>query len=222
MRTYGHTHAGGVPVELDSLQSMYVDQLKDLYSAENQILKALPRMIKAASHKELKKAFTTHERQTRGHVARLDRVFKELGATPRGKKCEGIEGIIREGAELIREKPEPDVLDAGLLSAAQHVEHYEMAGYGTVRTWAQKMGFDRQAELLQQTLDEEKQTDQLLTQIAEQSINIDAMSGDQEMASPADRARPVRVHREPSGRRPAGRSEMGMESRSEGSAGTGS
>jgi ferritin-like metal-binding protein YciE len=161
-------------MELDTLKALYIEELKDLYSAENQILKALPRMIKAASHKELKKAFTTHERQTREHVKRLERVCRELGTKPTGKKCHGMEGLIEEGKELISEKPEPDVLDAGLISAAQHVEHYEIAGYGTVRTYARQLGFESQAELLQRTLDEEGETDQLLTTLATSSINIDA------------------------------------------------
>ena len=170
----------GTAKELDTLKELYVEELKDLYSAENQILKALPRMIKAASHKELKKAFTTHERQTREHVKRLERVCRELGESPTGKKCHGMEGLLKEGKELISEKPAPDVLDAGLISAAQHVEHYEMAGYGTVRTYARQLGFEGQAELLQRTLDEEGETDHLLTALAESSINLDAEDGGDE------------------------------------------
>jgi ferritin-like metal-binding protein YciE len=161
-------------MELETLKDLYVDELKDLYSAENQILKALPRMIKVSTHPQLKKAFTTHERQTREHVKRLERICKELGVSPKGKKCDGMEGLLKEGKSLIAEKPEPDVLDAGLLSAAQHVEHYEMAGYGTVRTYARQLGYEAQAELLQRTLDEEGETDHLLTAIAESSINLDA------------------------------------------------
>ncbi len=169
-------------MELDTLKELYVEELKDLYSAENQILKALPRMIKVASHKELKRAFTTHERQTREHVKRLERICKELGVSPKGKKCHGMEGLLEEGKELISEKPEPDVLDAGLISAAQHVEHYEMAGYGTVRTYARQLGFEAQAELLQRTLDEEGETDHLLTNLATTSINIDAENSEAEAA----------------------------------------
>lgn len=161
-------------MKLDSLRALYVEGLKDLYSAENQILKALPRMIKVSSHAELKKAFATHERQTREHVKRLERVCKELGVSPKGKKCHGMEGLLEEGKELISEKPEPDVLDAGLISAAQHVEHYEMAGYGCVRTYARQLGYESQADLLQTTLDEEGDTDKTLTQIAEAAINVDA------------------------------------------------
>jgi ferritin-like metal-binding protein YciE len=161
-------------VKLNTLEELYVDVLKDLYSAENQILKALPKMVKAASDAQLKEAFRTHERQTREHVARLDRISQDLGKKLKGKKCIGMEALIQEGAELIREKPDRDVLDAGLIAKAQHVEHYEMAGYGTCRTYAQQMGYDKQAALLQQTLDEEGETDKLLTSLAESSINIEA------------------------------------------------
>jgi ferritin-like metal-binding protein YciE len=173
-------------MELNTLKALYIEGLKDLYSAENQILKALPRMIKAASHKELKKAFTTHERQTREHVKRLERVCKELGTKPTGKKCHGMEGLLQEGRELISEKPDADVLDAGLISAAQHVEHYEIAGYGTARTYARQLGFEAQAELLQRTLDEEGETDQLLTALAVSSINLDAEDGGDESDEESD------------------------------------
>ena len=166
--------------EMDSLRELYVEELKDLWSAENQILKGLPRMIKAASHPQLKRAFTKHEAQTRMQVKRLERICKELGEKPTGKKCVGMEGLIQEGKDLIKEKPEPDVLDAGLISAAQHVEHYEMAGYGTVRTWARLLGYENQAQLLQQTLDEEQATDLLLTDIATSGINIDADEAEEE------------------------------------------
>jgi ferritin-like metal-binding protein YciE len=165
-------------MELDSLRELYVDELKDLYSAEGQILKALPRMTKAASNRELKQALTVHERVTRKQVQRLERIFKDLDESPRGKKCHGMEGLLEEGKELISEKPEPDVLDAGLIAKAQHVEHYEIAGYGTVRTYARLLGEERQAKLLQQTLDEEGETDALLSQLAESSINIDAAAGE--------------------------------------------
>ena len=166
--------------EMDTLHALYVEELKDLWSAENQILKGLPRMIKAASHPQLKRAFTKHEAQTRMQVKRLERICRDLGESPRGKKCVGMEGLIEEAKDLLSEKPEPNVLDAGLISAAQHVEHYEMAGYGTVRTWAKLLGYDNHVTLLQQTLDEEKATDQLLTDIAESQINIDAESDEEE------------------------------------------
>jgi ferritin-like metal-binding protein YciE len=177
-------------MEMESLRELYVDELRDLWSAETQITKALPKMMKAASSPKLKKAFNTHLKQTERHVKRLERIFKELDESPRGKKCVGMEGLIKEGQELIKEKPEPDVLDAGLIAAAQHVEHYEIAGYGCVRTWARQMGEDRQAELLQETLDEEEQTDQLLTELAESEINVEAEEeGEQERPATRSRAK---------------------------------
>jgi ferritin-like metal-binding protein YciE len=161
-------------MELDTLKDLYVEELKDLYSAEKQIVKALPRMIKATKHKQLQQAFRNHLRQTEQHAVRLERICKELGVSPRGKKCVGMEGLLEEGKELIQEKPDDDVLDAGLISAQQHVEHYEMAGYGTVRTYARQLGYEEHAQLLQQTLDEEGETDHLLTDLAESSINVEA------------------------------------------------
>ncbi len=173
-------------MSLDTLQDLYVDGLKDLYSAENQILKALPKMIKAAANPELKSAFADHLVQTEGHVERLVQLCEELGVSPKGKKCTGMEGVLKEGAELIAEKPDADVLDAGLAAAAQHVEHYEMAGYGSVRTWAEQLGFASQAKLLQQTLDEEKAADRLLTQLATSQLNTEAENGSVEVAELAD------------------------------------
>ena len=161
-------------MEMETLKDLYVEELKDLYSAENQIIKALPKMIKAASHQELKQAFSRHLQETEIHAQRLEEVCDELGISPKGKKCVGMEGLLKEGSELIKEKPEPDVLDAGLIAAAQHVEHYEMAGYGCVRTYARQLGYENQAQLLQTTLDEEGDTDKLLTEIAESSINVEA------------------------------------------------
>jgi ferritin-like metal-binding protein YciE len=162
-------------MELNSLAELYVEELKDLWSAENQILKALPKMIKAASAQPLKKAFRDHEQLTKEHVRRLERIFSSLDASPRGKKCVGMEGLLKEGSELIRERPDPDVLDAGLISAAQHVEHYEMAGYGTVRTWARLLNHGEHVQLLQQTLNEEGDTDKALTKLSE-TINVEAES----------------------------------------------
>ena len=161
-------------MEMETLKDLYVEELKDLYSAENQIIKALPKMIKAASHSELKQAFTTHLRETEIHAQRIEQVCEELGVSPKGKKCVGMEGLLKEGSELIKEKPEPDVLDAGLIAAAQHVEHYEMAGYGCCRTYARQLGYESQYEMLQATLDEEGNADKILTDIAESSINIEA------------------------------------------------
>jgi len=168
---------------MQTLQDLYEEELKDLYNAENQILKALPKMIRAASHPQLKRAFTQHERQTRQHVKRLERICRDLGVSPKGKKCVGMEGVIKEGAELIQERPEADVLDAGLIAAAQHVEHYEIAGYGCVRTYARLLGQEYHAGVLQQTLDEEKDTDELLTSLAEASINLEAENNGMESSS---------------------------------------
>jgi ferritin-like metal-binding protein YciE len=164
-------------MDMETLEDLYVDELKDLWSAEKQILQALPRMIKAATARELKQGFSKHEKQTREHVRRLDRIFKSLDKSPRGKKCVGMEGLLGEGSGLIKERPDPDVLDAGLISAAQHVEHYEMAGYGTVRTWAKLLGHSDHARTLQQTLDEEGETDKALTKLAK-AINVAAESQD--------------------------------------------
>jgi len=160
-------------MEMDTLAKLYVDELKDLWSAEKQILQALPKMAKAAKARPLKQGFRDHARQTREHVRRLERIIKSLDASPRGKKCVGMEGLLKEGAELIKERPEADVLDAGLIAAAQHVEHYEMAGYGTVRTWAKVLGHSDHARLLQRTLNEEGDTDKRLTKLAEK-INVAA------------------------------------------------
>jgi ferritin-like metal-binding protein YciE len=168
-------------MELDSLQALYVNNLKDLYSAEKQLLKALPKMAKAASHEELAANFEEHARVTERQVERLERIFADLGQSPRGKKCVGMEGLIDEAEELVQEKPDPEVLDAGLIAKAQHVEHYEIAGYGTVRTYAEQLGLSKHAELLQQTLDEEGEADKRLTALAESSINLEAESGDLEV-----------------------------------------
>lgn len=164
-------------MELETLKELYIEELKDLYSAEQQIARALPKMIKKASSRELQRAFTTHLRETERQAKRLERICRDLGVNPKGKKCVGMEGLIEEAKELIDEKPDADVLDAGLISKAQHVEHYEMAGYGTVRNYARILGHEDHAELLQQTLDEEGNTDHLLTDIASR-INIEAASQD--------------------------------------------
>jgi len=161
-------------MELDTLKDLYIGEIKDLYSAEKMLVKALPKMAKAAKDTQLQQAFRTHLKETGQHAARLEQICKELGVSPRGKKCVGMEALIEEGSELIKENPDPDVLDAGLISKAQHVEHYEIAGYGTVRTYARQLGFENHAELLQQTLDEEGRTDHLLTELAESGINVEA------------------------------------------------
>src|SRR5215216_1041938 len=172
------TQHWSISMDMETLKDLYVEELKDLYSAEKQIIKGLTKMSKAASHPELKQAFTRHAQMTEKHVERIERICADLEVSPRGKKCVGMEGLIEEANELIKEKPDADVLDAGLIAAAQHVEHYEMAGYGCVRTYARQLGFEEQADLLQTTLDEEGNTDKLLTQIAETSINIDAERAD--------------------------------------------
>ena len=163
---------------MKSLRELYVEELKDLYNAEQQILKALPKMMRAASDRDLQRAFAQHEKQTQRQVKRLDRIFRQLGESPRGKKCKGMEGLLEEGKELMQERPEPEVLDAGLISAAQRVEHYEIAGYGTVRAYARLLGEEEHASLLQETLDEEGETDKKLTALAESSINIEAEQAD--------------------------------------------
>jgi len=165
-------------MDMETLKDLYVEELKDLYSAEKQIIKGLAKMTKAANHPELKEAFSRHQQLTEKHVERLERICADLEVSPRGKRCVGMEGLIEEANELIKDRPDPDVLDAGLIAAAQHVEHYEMAGYGCVRTYARQLGFEDQAELLQTTLDEEGNTDKLLTEIAETSINLEAQRAD--------------------------------------------
>jgi ferritin-like metal-binding protein YciE len=160
-------------MQMESLRDLFVEELKDLYSAENQILKALPKMIKKASSKELKSGFEQHLKETQGHVERLEKIFNGLDESPRGKKCKGMEGVIADGKELMEEDAEPEVMDAGLIGAAQHVEHYEIAGYGCVRTYAELLGEEEYVNLLQKTLDEEKATDEKLSQLA-QNINVEA------------------------------------------------
>jgi ferritin-like metal-binding protein YciE len=162
-------------VKLESLRDLFVSELKDLYSAENQILKALPKMAKAAATPELRAAFEEHLEQTQGHVERLEQIFETLGASPKGKKCKAMEGLIEEGKEMLEADAEPSVRDAGLIAAAQRVEHYEMAGYGCVRTYARLLHDEKSANLLQQTLDEEEETDKKLTELEEAMVNVEAM-----------------------------------------------
>ena len=161
-------------MEMTSLQDLFVEDLKDLYSAETQLTKALPKMAKAATNPDLKQAFQTHLAETQVQIERLEKIFEELDESPKGKKCKAMEGLIEEGKELMEEDAEPEVLDAGLIGAAQKVEHYEIAGYGTVRTYAQMLGNAEAARLLQKTLDEEGMTDKKLTELAMQCINADA------------------------------------------------
>jgi ferritin-like metal-binding protein YciE len=151
---------------LSDTDDLLVEELKDLYSAEKQITKALPKMAKAASSKELRQAFESHLKETNGHVERLEQIFETLGKSSKGKTCEGMKGLLSEGSELIGEINKGNVLDAGLISAAQRVEHYEMAGYGSVRAYAELLGNSQVADLLQATLDEEKAADEKLTEIS--------------------------------------------------------
>ena len=160
--------------ETNPLEELLQDELKDLYSAENQIIKALPRMAKAASSPELKRAFERHLEETRRQVERLEQIGEELEMKLTGKKCAGMEGLIAEGKELMGEIDDEDALDAGLIGAAQKVEHYEIAAYGTARTHAEMLGYRRIAKLLQQTLNEEGMTDKKLSQLAESIINVEA------------------------------------------------
>lgn len=162
-------------MNLDSLKKLLVHELKDLYSAENQIAKALPKMADAAVDADLKRAFQTHLKETERQIKRLEKIFEGLEFKPGGSKCEGMEGLLKEGADIIRAKADPDVRDAGLIAAAQRVEHYEIAGYGTARTYAEKLGDYRTADLLQETLNEEGMADQKLTRLAERKINFEAM-----------------------------------------------
>ncbi len=166
-------------MKMTTLRELYVEELKDIYNAENQLLKALPLMAKAASSEELQAAFKDHIKQTTTHVERLQTIFKALNETPTGKKCKGMEGVIAEGSEMIAEDADPEVKDAGLISAAQRAEHYEMAAYGCVRTYARLLGEDEAAELLQTTLDEEGDCDELLTKLSE-SINLEAVGDEEE------------------------------------------
>jgi ferritin-like metal-binding protein YciE len=165
-------------MQMNHLQELLIEDLKDLYNAEQQLLKALPKMAKKASSPDLKQAFVMHTRETEGQVKRLEQVFQALGSKAKGKTCHAMKGLIEEGNELMGEDIEPDVLDAGLIGAAQKVEHYEMAGYGTARTYARLLGNEQAARLLQQTLDEEGQTDKKLTALAESHINVEAADMD--------------------------------------------
>jgi ferritin-like metal-binding protein YciE len=159
---------------MDSLRDLYIEELKDLYSAENQILKVLPKMAKKAKSDQLRAAFEEHLEVTKGQVQRLESIFGDLERSPKGKKCKGMAGLIEEGSEMMNEEAEPEVRDAALISAAQRVEHYEIAAYGTVRTYADQLGLSDHSRLLQETLDEEGATDKRLTQLAESRVNIRA------------------------------------------------
>lgn len=155
---------------VDSMEKLFVEELKDLHSAEKQITKALPKLIHAATSADLKKAFEHHLKETEGHVDRLDKAFEMLGSSPKEKTCDGMKGILSEGAEMLKEAEEGDVRDAALISAAQRVEHYEMAAYGAVRSYAEQLNKPEIAQLLEKTLEEEKAADKKLTEIS-QKVN---------------------------------------------------
>ena len=161
-------------METNRLRHLYIEELKDLYGAESQLVRALPKMAKASTSEDLRAGFEEHLEQTKEHVTRLEKIFKTLGESPKGKKCRGMEGLITKGAEMIAQDPAPEELDAGLISAAQRVEHYEIAAYGCVSTYANLLGEDEAVSLLRQTLEEEKETDQKLTELAG-SINLEAV-----------------------------------------------
>jgi ferritin-like metal-binding protein YciE len=161
-------------MKLESLKDLYVAELQDVYDAETQITKALPKMAKAASTPELQAAFHEHLRQTEQQISRLEQIFSGHGLPARGKTCKGMQGLIEEGQEMMKEKADPSVMDAALISAAQKVEHYEIASYGTLRTFANLLGLQQDVQLLQTTLDEEGNTDKKLTMLAERLVNPDA------------------------------------------------
>ena len=161
-------------MKLNTIEDLLLHELKDLFSAENQLVKALPKMAKAATNPDLKAGFEEHLEQTQGHVERLEEIAEIIGKKLTGHKCKAMEGLVEEGSELISEDAEDSVRDAGLIGAAQRVEHYEIAGYGTARALAQKLGHEDIAELLEQTLDEEKETDEKLTELAESIIVVEA------------------------------------------------
>lgn len=164
----------------EGLKELYIDELKDLYSAENQLVKALPKMAKAASSEELRQGFEEHLEQTKEHVARLERIFEALDESPKGKKCMGMEGLVKEGSEVMGEDFEDAVMDAALIGAAQRVEHYEIAAYGTASEFANLLGESEHVSLLQETLQEEKETDEKLTELARE-INQQANEGGEEI-----------------------------------------
>ncbi|HSP87050.1 MAG TPA: ferritin-like domain-containing protein [Ignavibacteriaceae bacterium] len=164
-----------------TLKDLFIDEIKDLYNAEKQITKALPQMVKKATSEELKNAFEEHLKETENQISRLEQVFKELDMTPRGKKCEGMEGIIEEGKGMMEEIEKSDTLDAALISAAQKVEHYEIASYGTVIAYAEQLNYSKAAELLQETLEEESAANEKLNELALSTINIEAANGEEEV-----------------------------------------
>ena len=164
-------------MKLDSLEPLFVEELRDIYNAENQLLKALPKMAKGANSPELKRAFEEHLEQTREQVERLDEIFEKLGKNAKGKTCKAMKGLIEEGSEMMEEDGEDSVMDAAIIAGAQKIEHYEIASYGTVRAWAEQLGNEDAVDLLQQTLDEESEANEKLTELAESSVNVEAQAG---------------------------------------------
>jgi ferritin-like metal-binding protein YciE len=162
-------------MSVGTMDELFVDELKDLYSAEKQITRALPKLVKAATSDDLRQAFQSHLEETNGHVARLEKAFEILGKSPKGKTCVGMKGVLEEGAEVLEDTDKGEVRDAGLIPAAQRVEHYEMAGYGSARDFAKLLGQDEIAELLEETLEEEKAADKKLTSISKQ-VNAEAQA----------------------------------------------
>ena len=163
-------------MKLESFDALFLHELRDLYSAERQLVAALPKMAKKATNAELKQAFETHLEQTEEHVKRLEKIFEDLQLNAGRHKCKAMEGLVEEGDEILKEEAEDAIRDAAMIGAAQRVEHYEIAGYGTARTYAEMLGHTEAAELLQTTLDEEKETDQLLSELALTSVNIEAQN----------------------------------------------
>lgn len=165
-------------MKIDSLKTLLEEELKDIYSAEKQLVKALPKMAKKATSEDLRAAIEEHLEVTQGHVERLEEVFETLGKTAKAKTCKAMQGLIEEATEIMEEDADDAVMDAGIIAAAQKVEHYEIASYGAVRTWARLVGENEAAELLQETLDEEGEADKKLTELAENFVNPEADSGD--------------------------------------------
>jgi ferritin-like metal-binding protein YciE len=174
-------------MKLDTLKTLYVNELRDLYNAEQQLVKALPKMAKAASSEELQDAFEKHLEQTKTHVERLEEVFEEIGEKPKGKTCKAMKGLIDEGSEILQQDGDESVIDAGIIVAAQKVEHYEIAAYGSVRTFAQLLGKDNSADILQSTLDEESETNELLNKLAEDIVNPEALMEPEFAGASSDR-----------------------------------
>ena len=171
-------------MKLDTLKKLYVEELRDIYNAEQQLVKALPKMAKGASSDELREAIETHLDETKGQVERLEQIFEELGESPKGKTCQAMKGLVEEGSEILEEKGEDSVLDAGIIAAAQKVEHYEIASYGTLRTWADLLNQEEAAGLLQETLDEEGEADRKLNELADEIVNPEALlEGEEEEAA---------------------------------------